>query len=252
MQNNFHLSEEEISVYAEQISSGKTISLGQEKIEHIKECDECAQAVMAIVEIISDSSVYSFETKEKRPKVFPLKFVVGIAASFAAIVMMVSIWYTLSNSGMDANQDNLVANDVEQNDVIVNLPETKDVNPLVAENEIQEIPLSIEKQEYMTNKSLDQLVDRFSGSTFRGADIMIKTQSEITQSTDKPVELTWENKDRSSLLVEVVNVQGEVVKEINTSSDGVSINLKNSGAYYWKLMNEDFDLLFCGKIFVDK
>ncbi|MGE0079578.1 MAG: hypothetical protein AB7S48_17085 [Bacteroidales bacterium] len=50
----------------------------------------------------------------------------------------------------------------------------------------------------------------------------------------------------------ILNNNGENIQSIETQGNGIKIPELKQGLYYWKLINEDFDLLYCGKITVNK
>ena len=104
---------------------------------------------------------------------------------------------------------------------------------------------------YETDPALEQLVDRYKSGALRGGEIEIKTPSSFEINKGKTAKLEWTNPDNQALLIELYNNQGEKIREKQLSGNSYTLpsDLK-AGLYYWKLMNPDFDLLFCGKIMI--
>jgi hypothetical protein len=101
---------------------------------------------------------------------------------------------------------------------------------------------------YTPNPQLEKLVENFRG-TYRGGDITV-TSLELTifPTTDS---LKWKNPSSTTLIVEILDVMGEKVFEADTKHSGIKIPSLKKGLFYWKLMNQDFDLHYVGKIRVE-
>ncbi|MBI9034282.1 MAG: hypothetical protein JEZ03_07415 [Bacteroidales bacterium] len=244
-QNNHHLSREEISLYAEQLAAGAIANSEQHIAQHIKECDECAQAVLAVTEILmadleQDSPVI-------RPKVirFPVRTMLGIAASVAAVIVL--FFYVDFSSNIQQEQLADHQSDIEefQQDTQTILLITEDTSYSVSSNH------SLGEQGiYPVNERLEQLVDRFSGVAFRGDDVKIISDSELMATVGEQIILEWSNTDHQLLIIEILDHNEKKIKELETVNDKVMVVLSQNGVYYWKLINQEYDLLFCGRIHV--
>ncbi len=101
---------------------------------------------------------------------------------------------------------------------------------------------------YSPNTQLEKVVENFRG-TYRGNDIKVLTpETIIYPATDS---LKWSNPSSGTLIVEIWNNQEVKVFDKETNEQGITIPLLSNGLYYWKLMNEEFDLLYAGKIKVE-
>jgi hypothetical protein len=83
---------------------------------------------------------------------------------------------------------------------------------------------------------------------YRGESIDVTTLPELKYA--KGTKLEWNNPEKQVLYVELFNNSGEKIKEITTNESNYHLPMLQPGLYYWKLINENYDLLFVGKIIV--
>lgn len=100
---------------------------------------------------------------------------------------------------------------------------------------------------YVEDVQNEQIVAEFQGS-FRSEKVTINTPSIIEVQVGENAVLTWSSSQK--LILDVVDNINEEVSS-NSVDDNLFIFVPDAkGLYYWKLYNNDFDLLFCGKIIV--
>ena len=103
---------------------------------------------------------------------------------------------------------------------------------------------------YAVNEELEKLVERYTETSLRG-DFSVNIKSIIEIKSNEDLVFEWNNTNKENLTLEFFNNSGDKLFEEKTSENRfTTTGLSNSGLYYWKLINEDFDLLFCGKIIV--
>lgn len=102
---------------------------------------------------------------------------------------------------------------------------------------------------YKPNEKLEKLTKRFKGN-LRSTD-GIEVISPLTLSCSKSsITIKWNNPQQKRLIIEVFNNNGERILETETIKEQYTLQNLENGLYYWKLISEDFELLFCGKIVI--
>lgn len=238
-----HLTEQEVAQCAEAIREGNYTSLPHAIKEHLANCDDCATEVAMVAELAND-----IETNQKKNKK-PIRLWLTISGAVAASLTLLIIGnYFLINTNNDlANQNNQLAKVdstlLKTDTSFINTKSSAKENNTAAE---KTVPVRKEiLAAYTPNKDLEKLAENFK-QTYRGEEITVETPSEINlPGVDS---LKWINNDASKLTVVLLNNKGETVISAANQGNGIKIPTLTSGLYYWKLINEDFDLLFCGKI----
>lgn len=259
MTKDIHIPEEEIAQYAEALLKGNLSSISDEIKQHINECDDCANEVLVVSDMIKNIEQ---EPETKVIKLKKNKTWIGIAASLIILIGSAILIHITKETGSDINEyanvtDSLITNDSVKEEINLNLQDT-----FAADNSSSEtkkkvkrpIPAEVketktEKLAFVSNEELDKLTKRFSESAFRGDEVTIVSGSVVNIQYGKEVKLEWKNDDKVSLIVEFFNNKGDKLFEEETTEQFIQTNkISEEGLYYWKLINDDFDLLFCGKI----
>lgn len=253
-----HLTDEQIAQCAEALSNGNLSILPENLRQHIKNCDTCAQQVNFVTETLSELNELEIIATPKTKINFI--FWGSIAATLVILIGMsfyFNSWRQKSQAIANMDKNNTIIKKVDRTDS----PKTKKIihnkkDQIAAADSDPpnfEVKPSLKKREtellaYTPHPDLEKLVDRFSGSAMRGNDIKITTPI-LIQGKANSIVLNWENNAEQTLILEFFNNKGEKLFEEETSQSNFSpTKIKTKGLYYWKLINEDFDLLFCGKI----
>lgn len=267
MENNKHLSEQEIALCAEAIVNGTFSQLDEKYQKHLSECDICANEVNMVSSICEEEKIMlsQIERKvsenKKSTRNITAVLVWGAAAS---IILLLGVKF-LSNNQVTNTHSNTVA---VVDTAINNSHKTDSVIPmdtLVPEKQLKIEPKKEEEKEienviikpdkkvllaYATHADLEKMVKRFESGNMRGSEIKILSPIEI-KSNAKDLKLDWENVDGQTLFLELFDNKGNLMSEIELTESGYKPKeIWQDGLYYWKLINEDFDLLFCGKIII--
>lgn len=258
-----HLSDEQIAICAEHMNSSTTIELPHDIRQHLKACDQCAHEVLMVASTIEDIEDSPLQTNILPHKKSNKNHWLAIAASVAIILS--ATYYIFSDLKLTNNlaNNNISKISNDSNKIILNhtpqVKTQKTIDPNINSsdnNKPQHLKPAItptskpntELLAYAPNTQLEKLSDRYTSGTLRGDEIKIITPGKIT---GKPgiIKLEWNNETKQLLILEFFNNKGEKLFEAETIESSFSPNkLQNNGLYYWKLINEDFDLLFCGKI----
>lgn len=257
MFKNGHLSEEEIALYAEALIANKANEIDANFKDHILECDECADKVLSVTEITED---FRAEEQSNLVKTIPLKKIywLRIAASIVLIAGVGLIIFQVKQ--VNKPQPPVIAD--TKDSIITTIDSSKIIKEqtnIIAETENETVD-SIAPEEitqtvnenllaYAVNENLEKLVNRFIEANLRDSfSVDIKSLVEIKSNEEIIFEL---NNNKELFILEFFNNQGEKLFEEETSENNYkTTRLKEPGLYYWKLLNEDFDLLFCGKIII--
>jgi hypothetical protein len=259
-----HLSEEDIARYAEALLFNKVHELPAHIRSHVKECDQCADEVMAVYELLRDEAESTHHHKSRS-----ISFAkwVPVAAGITLLIGISGYFLFLHDKEPDGNVAHQDTN-VSKTDSVMQLrvSDTLKDNTLVLGKDTAQLNKKMphqakpEKQQqknqyaraYVPSRSLESLVSRFEKVTYRGNNIEVNRPVSVSFKKGEPVRLSWSNPDAVELTVEVLNNIEETVHESTTTGDSVVIAKPfDKGLYYWKLFNQDFDLLFCGKIVVE-
>ncbi len=261
-----HLSDEQIAIYAEAIATDTSVNLSDDIKRHVKYCKECTDSIQTVSEIIREdykNSIADGLNSIKKHKDISIETWIGIAAS---IIIIATLGYLLTTKKYNANNDELLsidstlynANNIVYNDKPIDSSFSTAQNDIKTGNNtnIKKATDSIIKHKslevslaFNSNKELESLVRRFQGNSMRSNEITIITPPNAKFSKNDSINLKWNNTNKQYLTIEIFNNKGQKIIYKTSSKNIVNISeITKSGLYYWKLLNEDNDLLYCGKI----
>jgi len=248
-----HLSTEELAYYSEMLAKNKLSNVPSNIIEHIENCDSCAIQAIDLSLIIENTEITTTPIIDKRNILTRYKYI-AIAAS---ILLPILTWVTFNQLTKDKTKtDNITDNTAIVIDSIQNKNNTiaqqnnKDSLNIIKQNSTQEPKQQALLAYNEPNKELEKLTNYFV-ENLRGENITIITKSKLIITESNDIILKWKNIEEENLSVEIYDNKYLLIEsdELSGNSYKVKSNLKK-GLYYWKLINEDYDLLFCGKILV--
>lgn len=251
MQKNIHFTEEEIAVCADAIADGNYASLDANLREHLTICDECAAEVLGVTDIVIN------QRSEGKGKRFRVKSWIAIASGVAATVLLFFVVSALLTK-IPAFENSEVATTlmteslVERADSVALIPSSSDALTVAPEqfatNHKSNKPKPSDGASYVPDATLEVLFQNHT-QEYRGEDITVMSKGILKLSeTDS---LKWSNPSKEELFVEFFNNKGDRILTLTQKQSGMPIPDLSNGLYYWKLINQDFDLLFVGKIVVD-
>ena len=253
-----HLTEEEIALCSEALSDGCLDQVDERLRKHLDDCAQCAGEVMMVVELANETEKVEFPQK-KTVKVW--LYASMLAAATVLTFLIVNIPDLFKNES--SIETDLAQVDSEKNQQKTIIPafdknETKDVVDSISSidkktsNIIEKPTSNISGEEiamFTPNEDMEKLVKNMQAS-YRDSDITILIKS--SSYFPKDDSLRWENPEKQTLTVEWYNNQNKIAKTELTTDDGVAIPNFENGLYYWKLINEDYDLLGVGKVIINK
>lgn len=234
-----HLTPEQIAMCADAINSDSYSSLPEAIRLHLEECDECAAEVTDVAEMSLE--IDRLVRSKKKGNMLKIRLLYSVSA-VAAVALIFFVFRLISEYKSE------VPNIVQLSDSL-NIdkiePKKDSINHVyqaeIANSEVQEA----QNKMYLKNENLEILVNNFKDS-YRSNEIEIISKSEIFAAM--PCTLRWVNSQSQELRFELFNNQGNLVFETITTSNKVVVNGFPKGLYYWKLIDNDFNLLFVGKI----
>ncbi|MFW5983012.1 MAG: hypothetical protein ACOCQ4_00810 [bacterium] len=269
MSKDKHLTYEEIAQCADAINEDNYDKLPSYLRDHLANCELCAAEVMTVSDVSQDIE-YELAQDKKKVKRFKINHWHIAAISVAAAVVILFFLSPLIDIGRNKIHEPEIAQEFKNIPVIIiddeedtayfkedyksgiaSIPEIEThVEP---EQEITKKTSKKENQkemlaEYKPNEDLEQLHENMKGA-YRSRDITINTAHTIKYENKDS--LRWENPKKEKLYVEFFNNEGKEIKTLVVDNNQVPIPELSGGLYYWKLINEDFDLLFVGKIIVE-
>lgn len=258
-----HLTEQEIAACVEAMNNGTFLELDQAIQNHIAECDSCAQEISTISMILDEEQALTATIDSnfaKEPSVqknsFSQRSVITLLVA-ASLILFFGI-RLFNEKEYNTEVSHMVMNDTTETEIIEQVTPEPNSQKQSSEKRIKTKPkkqpviitkpANKELLAYAPNEQLEKLVERFNGSSMRGEEIEIKSPV-VIESKIGEVTLEWTNPNDQLLIIEFFDNKGEKISEIETSDLLYQPKLfKDPGLYYWKLINEDYDLLFCGKI----
>lgn len=253
-----HLKPEEIAICAEALIQNNFNELPKSYKKHLAECDTCFDEVNLVAETITELPEYKTHKPINYKPVF-----IGIAASVAVLIGVYFIINTPDKTptlASDIAKDTIKPAKTEQITEKTENKNTKATPKTTKESNKDEAPkkessINPQKKEqqllaYANNEQMEKLVDRYSSGNMRGDAIEIKSPALI--KTEGQFILEWENPEKETLYLEIYNNKGDkLIEEETTTSSYSPTKHYEKGLYYWKLIGEEFDLLFCGKIIIN-
>ncbi|MFP4042659.1 MAG: hypothetical protein ACLFT6_07905 [Bacteroidales bacterium] len=269
MSNDKHLTPEEIAQCAEAINDGRYERLNVSLRNHLNSCEDCAGEVMIISEVSSELEGNSVLDPKPGNAYTGKKLYIGLVVAAAATILFFIV--PLLERGKNAVNDSAYVHEsgglpvfvvdeardtvycrkhnkmeiaIKNNESSV-IEEPGDKQEVAAQEEAKQKELLAE---YQTNENLEQLYENLQGA-YRSRAVKVNTPPTITYAEIDS--LSWENPENEKLYVEFFDNKGEEVQTLVVEEEQVLIPDLSRGLYYWKLINEDFDLLFVGKIIVE-
>jgi len=266
-----HLSEEEIALCAELLLEERVEDVPDVLRNHLMGCVDCADQVLILADIvnidIAEEKVRQdlFLTENGGRNVKSLDSRVYLYTGIAAVILVLlslglflknhegskssrhkSIVIADSSEEHPRDEDKLADRSDEQEKKIVSKKREAVQEPLLNVDETNKDSISL--LAYDDNPVMEKLVQRYQQREFR-SEVQVKSQSIIRVKPDSTFFLRFENPEKQMFIVEIFDADGNKLLQENTDESFVKVDLiDNPANYYWKLINEDFDLLFCGKI----
>jgi hypothetical protein len=247
-----HLNNEELAMCADFIMEDRFEELPEKYKTHLKECDACSREVNMICSISSDT-IDQISIKETHR--FNIRKVVRVAASIAVITVVgSSVFHIISDRQTIVNETEAFSEELyATND---SLPF---VNSFFEDTIIEEEKNSVEKEieaeielnnSFIPNSEMERLVERYSKNNVYRSDSSVNDLFIILKGHNG--ELLIEVITDEVLFIEIIDNEENIIREIDLKKGGNNFDMKVPGLYYIKVMNEDFDLLFCDKITIKK
>lgn len=257
MKKNDHLSEEQISVCAEAMADGLYSGLDESVKEHLAECMQCGNEVLMV------SEIYRQGEQNIIPENIPflsrrrLFFLISSAAALLLIALL--IYFPLQKTGLnneltissaDSVKDRF---DQETTDTFIKLTEyqTMDAENKPVDSKLSDKSLQVNENKnnqlalYETHAVLENLFNNFENS-YRS--VSFKYVGERTLEVPPAIKIIWQNPGNEILTVDIFNNRNDKLFSLNSAGNHVVIPDLAPGLYYFKIINEEFDLLSVGKI----
>lgn len=248
-----HLNEEQIAQAAEAINNDNLQSLEPIIQEHLKDCNECANEVMIVSDMIENVHLKTLEntkTNHKSNARF-IKLAIGIAATITLLMIVYTLFIKNENKNPYLTKNKLI---IENQQIINDTNQTAQKNTTLTQDKIEKKNLSSSDQliAFNENQELEMIFDRYTETSMRAPDVVIISNQIIKTNNTNTTSINWKN-DGQALNIEIFDNNGQKIIEKTITSNHFPVNLiKNEGLYYWKLLDSDYNLIFCGKIIYKK
>lgn len=258
-----HLSEEIIAQYAEALEKGDISSIPKAVREHVKECNQCADEIIMVNEIISSASKQKAElSKPIVRRLFSSPWI-SVAAGIA-IIVSIGIYFSFVKNSAEETSDHLAKQEIipvkvdafdsairqekdSENKQVIEPEITPQAVEKVIEKVQQQQPLLAEA--FIPNTRLEKLAERYEGGHLRGDNLKLESPHVLKTHVETDISLYWDIDTDQELTFSLLDNHSKIVFEEAANRDGITFyHTLPKGLYYWQLLNEDFDLLYCGKI----
>lgn len=247
-----HLTEQQIAQCADAMAMEEFSRITPAMRTHLEECEECATQVNVSTQIVrqnfSDSLVTALgDIRNKKSHsaswvgvAAALIIIVGLAYVFRGNLFESTVPMAINDDSTFVAPDSITQTETENTNASLAVLDTAATNEALTQESHQ--------LAYVENADLEQLTNRFRSANDRGEDIEIITPIDYTTLSSQ-LTLKWKMMDNSYVNIELFDNTGKKIEEVNSRENSFKPSKTQSpGLYYWKLSNEDFDLLFCGKI----
>jgi len=225
-----HLTAEELAIAVERLQIGQ--SLPEEFQRHLNRCASCKYELMTVLELS--------DVEEAPPKIKLGQNRNWMAVAAVAIILLaVGFYWVLSPS-----------QDLPQKQLTQLTTETADTATPIKDSAIEKINKTPDKKprkvvlaqaNYTLNVDLEKLVAR-SQSQLRSAE----ANPVIVEKLGTGFHLSW--KAAGVSIIEIFDNNGVLIFSQESDKQRIIFKPENPGLYYFKLISEDFDLLWCGKL----
>jgi len=247
-----HLTEGNIAKAAEALAKDEYHNLNEDIKTHLAECDLCAHEVQAVSQWYESNHLTLHQPARQRIR----SMAIGVAASIILVVVGVQLFQRNKPSRPTLSTNELKTDSLVQGEEITKTPEApvaynapEESTPDTTESSsIQEIAKDQNLLAYQEHEELEALVKRFEDSALRGEGVKVLSASTIEERASD-ISLCWENPEQEELIIEFFSNQGDKLFEVYSDANSYHPEaLTTPGLYYWKMLNAEFDLIFCGRI----
>lgn len=251
MENHNHLTEQQIAQCAEALKENQYTLLPATLRTHLSECNDCATEVIMIAELLEEVETSELKKKSDRNKL-KIPFYISVAASillFGAIYTYVDFKNSTESKPIVANNTiNIINKNEDTTSIQKQILAQKTETPQKQKKKDLKLTTKTKNQlAYTPNTQLEKLSQNFRG-TYRGNEVKIISPSLIESSGE--TSLNWEKSDEQTLTIEIFNNTGELTYSLKTKTNAINLPPLPKGLHYWKMINEEYDLLFVGKIII--
>ncbi|MFP4664389.1 MAG: hypothetical protein ACLFM1_08170 [Bacteroidales bacterium] len=271
---NEHLTPEQIAKCADAINEGKFDQLPGDLLHHLMECDQCAHEMIVVAEMSSDKQNSRSTAKKmvedigrKPRRNYSRRFLLGVAASMAIVALALFLGFpgvfgpdqekvakqqTADQEKFTQSENQIPKDTIREADTGNDRKPAKEKKAVEEENRQFIKDNNGEKEMlamYEPDPELEKLYDNQQG-TFRGESVRVNTPSELHHSNAG--KLSWSNESGQTLFLEIFDNKGNEILLDKTRDETYTIPELSPGLYYWKLIDEDYELQFVGKIIVEE
>ncbi len=238
-----HLTDEQLAQYAELLNANQLEKVPFEITEHIANCNVCAVEATELSFVLNELNDALNLPKTNTASASNKYLYLAIAAS---VVLFLSVWqvfrYTEPSSEQflakrlyDAENTGIPKTRQVEEEIEEWVTKTPDSNDLLAA--------------YVPDSETEKLIANLQGNQ-RSESISIISQTTINAKPNKAIVLQWKNAEDAELTIELFDNKGVNLESESVPGNSYTIKQLPPALYYWKLFNEEFDLLWCGKIVV--
>jgi cytoskeletal protein RodZ len=272
-----HLTEEQIAQYAEALSEETSQHIDASLREHVKECDLCADEVATVSAMLDEGIASGSSDTRVRSIHRKVSFWVSVAAGLVLLVSVgVYFLYFQSNHQPSTplvaeNQKEKAEDHQEQNNKDIkeenatdqfeeSLTDSSEGDSEQLEDQIAKTDQQVTTKQdnnqlaeaYRPSSRLEQLSSRYDGVSMRSDGFEMRSKHILSTEKNDTLNISWIADQSQKLLFSLYDNKEQLVAENEVPVKGYSFVADyEKGLYYYKVVNQDFDLLYCGKIIIE-
>lgn len=236
-------SEEELAYIAESIQKGYKSSLSPDISNHLSSCNNCASELLMILESIESRRKNKRLNINKKTIYLTITFS-SVAALFGAGLFIFHLTVNENTSTMSKPRSDQDEN-ITINDNSKNHSSTSTFTNTISTNKSDQNTTSSAATEFEPCPDLEKLILRNS-IALRGS----KTSFTISENSNctPPVKIEIPDQSTHEFQILIFNNKNQLIYETTFCCREFTIPELEKGLFYYKILNNDDDLLYVGKI----
>ncbi len=270
-----HLTEEQIAQYAEALSEGTSQNIDTSLREHVKECDLCADEVATVSAMLDEGVSSGASDTRVRSINRKVSFWVSVAAGLVLLVGVGAYFVYFQSTQQPGtplvaeNQQEKTGDSMDQKTDVDegsagDQPEEPVADTPEGDSKQLEAPTDKPNQQqatiqdnqlaeaYRPSARLEQLSARYNGVSMRSDGFEMRSKHILSTKANDTLNISWIADQSQKLTFSLYDNKEQLVAEEEVPVKGYSFVADyEKGLYYYKVINQDYDLLYCGKIIIE-
>lgn len=238
-----HLTPEEIALCADQINIGKYSLIPSDLRNHLATCDICVSELLTVSELSHNIKLAEpIQLQKPAPRTNRIKYFAAAAALLILTILVLKLRDYTPNENQSQHQQ--IAKIKSEVTGLENRAHGATASNTPKQNEKRSQQMLAH---YEPNEKLEMLMESYQYPS-RSESAKSIYKEGLTNATLIADSLCWPQQKETNYTVEILNNKNKLLYSINTDADCITLPDLAPGLYYWKIINQDYDLLYIGKV----